>query len=286
LIGFGSILMQTYVTALRQAGEVNLHLRQRVELERRRLEHTWRLLGEAQSQCARLEQRDELLRALHDGVLHDGVGGQLAQALTLARQSHAPDEVTRAIESCVDDLQLVQDSSGPDGDTLPTALAAFRRRLIQRSRRQQIDVDWPWDARLTLPATRRVVTLQLLRILHELYGNTVRHARAQRIRIRIHIHAARDGARTRHWLQLRFEDDGIGLDAGTRLHGGGGLERMHRRARQIDARVRFESKGKGMAVVVLLRLPYRQEPAEPGHDDAMSFDNAAVQSPYAVDQPG
>ncbi|RMH22753.1 MAG: GAF domain-containing protein [Acidobacteria bacterium] len=110
----------------------------------------------------------------------------------------------------------------------------------------QVGIPVSLDMVQPLPAVDTEVALQLLRIVQESLSNVRKHARAERVRIRV------DGSGGR--LRIEIADDGVGFDPGARAPGKTprfGLATMRERAEAIGARLTVRSRpGAGTRVVV------------------------------------
>jgi len=101
---------------------------------------------------------------------------------------------------------------------------------------------------------------QFVRIVREAVNNCIRHARAQRITVRLDG-AVPDG--TAGFVQIEVRDDGVGFDVASRAAAEGhfGVRGMQERARRIGATLLIDSSpGRGTCVVV--RLPLSHTPIQ------------------------
>jgi signal transduction histidine kinase len=89
---------------------------------------------------------------------------------------------------------------------------------------------------------------ELYNIAQEALNNTLKHAHANQVRIRLHF-----GEKS---FELEVEDDGIGFDpAPDRLKGGFGIPGMKERAQKVGGILQIESApGKGTRVSVMLPI--------------------------------
>jgi signal transduction histidine kinase len=89
---------------------------------------------------------------------------------------------------------------------------------------------------------------ELYRIAQEALNNVMKHAKAQRVTIRLQY-----GQRAVHpSINLQVHDDGIGFDPLTAMNAGGvGLRSFEERAAKLGGRVTLESSpGRGTTVTV------------------------------------
>ena len=216
------------------------------------------------------EERNRLAREIHD-TLAQGLAAltmQLEVADSLAtgrRDSDARLEtaVGRALELARSTLDEARRSvldlrEAPlDGRSLEDALASIAADARLGSPRGPT-IDVTVDA-ATAPAIPAAVEQGLYRIAQQAVANSVRHAGAARVAIRL------------TWspdaVVLRVEDDGGGFDPTAVPGDRFGLVGMQERARLLGGTLRVESApGAGTAIDV--RIPIGVRPAQSGGDDA------------------
>ncbi len=260
ILGFGSALFRRYTAAVRGIEALNRDLEQRVEEKSRALAEGWQRLTESETQRARLAERERLMREMHDGI-----GGQLVQAMALVEASPGgdADALRDVLQACLDDLRLILDSSDPASDSLADALAQFRQRIAPRLARIGLELEWPWQDMPELPRAEPDLALQWLRILQELITNTVKHAHAQRIQVRFQLRPA-TRTESRAFLILDYADDGIGLPP-PEMREGRGLPGIESRLRSLGGRLHLLKPAQGSACRV--ELPLCSAPIERSDDE-------------------
>jgi len=237
LLTFGYILVRRFVDALNRAESMNAELERRVaarEAELARHHERLRLLERDQAIAG---ERERLMRDMHDGV-----GGTILAALHLSQQA-GPDRqrITETLRHALQDLRLMIDSLDPlDGD-LTLLLAMFRSRAEPQLKAAGLQSSWsladlpPW-AGLTPERA-----LQLLRIAQEAVHNTIRHAGATCLEVRLVLD--RDG-QGRPLARLELRDDGRGFDP-QHVARGRGLDNMRRRALEAGLQLGLSSGPRG-----------------------------------------
>ena len=90
------------------------------------------------------------------------------------------------------------------------------------------------------------MSLQLARVLREATTNVIRHSGASQCRVRVVV--------TEGEIDLRIEDNGRGLDAGTALAAGMGLPNIERRARRLGG-MQWLVPGEAGGLLVAVRIP-------------------------------
>lgn len=247
LVGYAALAGQYVVLTLNRAERSNEELERHVARKTRELEHSYALLRERDTESARVQERERLLRDMHDGL-----GAQLMTTLRgVERGALQQAEVARSLQDGLDELRLLMDSTDI-GQYLPAALAAWRNRWDGRLAAAGVTLKWHIDETLDEVRLAGDTALQLMRILQEAATNVVKHANAGRMALHAGV-AAGPGGRV---LRIEIADDGVGLPADGTRPGARGLKNMRYRAGQIGARVDIESAaaGTGTRVVVLLPL--------------------------------
>ena len=184
---------------------------------------------------------EERRRIMQD--MHDGVGGQLASLLVLAKdRALEPPRLLAAIRDGLADLRLIVDSLSQVDDDLAFALGSLRGRIAPQLRDAGIALHWAIDPATSLPGFGPQAVLQVFRVVQEAVNNALRHARARRIGI---VFERVDAA-----IELRVEDDGVGLPE-TLTGNGHGIGGMHARATKCGADFQIRRREQGGTEVVL-----------------------------------
>lgn len=242
LVTFGAILLRRFVRALDESERVNRELEARVAAKSAELAANYARLSALEGERARIDERERLMRDMHDGI-----GGQLVQALAMTEQRKDGADVAEVLRASLDDLRLLIDTSAPEGEDLGTLLAGLRSRLRRRLEVAGLRVEWPLDAGTALPRLTPHRALQFVRILQEAVANVLKHARARTIRIECRVHASADGVA----LQLEVADDGRGFSVATAQ--GRGIDNMRRRAAELGGTLSI-SADRGTCVRLLLPI--------------------------------
>ncbi|MBC7380025.1 MAG: hypothetical protein H7346_21665, partial [Burkholderiaceae bacterium] len=224
LIGFALMSGEYVVMTLNRAERSNEELELRVAHKSAALESSYRLLRDSEQETARSQERERLLRDMHDGL-----GAQLMTALRgVERGALTPVQVAQSLQDGLDELRMLMDSTDM-GHYLPGALATWRNRWDSRLSAAGVQLAWRIDDSLDGIKLANDVALQVMRILQEAATNIVKHSQARGMALEA---AVREGQ-----LHIEVTDDGVGLPEAATRPGARGLKNMHYRAAQIGAQL-------------------------------------------------
>lgn len=239
LITSGWVLLARLVETLHETEALNRDLEQRVADKHRELERNYVRLAELERERAVADERERLMRDVHDGV-----GGQLVSTLALVESGEsAPDDVAESIRAALEDLRLVIDSLDPSENDLLSVLGTVRSRLEPRLARYGLRFAWHVTDLPPIPGFGPEMALQAMRIVQEAVTNVVKHAHARTVTVSTGECAAPDG---RAGVFVEVQDDGCGVVAGAPR--GRGLTNMARRASRLGGAVDVRSDGAGTTV--------------------------------------
>lgn len=196
---------------------------------------------EAESAHTLAEERQRIMRDMHDGV-----GGQLVALIAQveAGQTAAP-VLAGHLRRNLEDLRLMIDSLDPACADLSVALGMLRERLAPLLSGLPIAIHWRTAHLPDLPAVPPSTVLHVLRVVQEALTNALKHARARTITI-----AAQWDARD---LVISVSDDGDGLRAEPAA--GRGIASMQARAAAIGGELRVDPGNPGTVVTLRVPLP-------------------------------
>ena len=176
--------------------------------------------------------------------LHDDIGAKLL-ALVYRAETPVQADLARAI---LQDLRDVVTRSRGTPGTLGDVLADIRGEATQRLAAVGIALSWDEAGELPDPMLDSAQALHLHRIVREAISNTIRHAQARHLRVRVRASAGE--------LLLDLTDDGSGVPAA--VLAGSGMRNMRTRAGELDGRIDWAPGTEGGAKV-LLRMPLDAE---------------------------
>jgi len=214
-------------------------------------------------QMQRLEQRAvlEKERARIAKDLHDDLGASMTQMtllLELAMQHRSEPEAVvsrvgdglRAGREAIKSLDAAVWAINPANNTLPELVAYIGQFGMEFMRQANIrcDLDLP-DHPPERPVSAEL-RHHLFLIVKEALNNVVRHARASKVGLKISV--------TPETLDLRIEDDGIGIERVSHDALADGLRNMRQRAEELKARFELES-APGAGTRMTIRYPWPQD---------------------------
>lgn len=207
--------------------------------ERRELERC--ILDISEREQARMGQD------LHDGLCQHLVG--TAFSTNLLQQELADRGLPEANE--VAKIAVLLDESITHARQLARGLYPVRiedqglviaLEELAESMTNMFRVACEFDLRGEAPEVSQLVAVHLYRIAQEAVTNAMKHARPSQVWIRLRSSASE--------LELRVEDDGVGVAADFPSKGGLGLKIMEFRARMIDGRFLIRPRMEGGTTVI------------------------------------
>jgi signal transduction histidine kinase len=234
------IVLSRYVRALRESEQAQQRLEHDLRAREAELQATYERLRTAERKEILSTERERLMQDMHDGL-----GSSLMSALKDMEMRHL-DDVADTLRHCVDDLKLAIDSLEPVEADLLLLLGTLRFRLGARLERAGVQLRW--DVQEDLPRLDWLDptgSLQILRILQEVFTNILKHSGAS--------HATVTTRTEGDTVVVAVEDAGQGFDMDARGLGGRGITNVRRRAQAIGATAQWMRGEAGMRFE--LRLP-------------------------------
>lgn len=187
---------------------------------------------------AALEERQRIVRDMHDGV----GGNLLGLQMQLRHGQPSLQRVEEQVSASLADLRLMVDALDAPEAALSEVLIGFERRLREQLQGAGIALNFEVALGEHDPVLGTRVSLHLLRILQEAVSNACRHAQPRHLQIRARASA---GA-----LQLSVRDDGVGIAHSARS--GRGLASMRARAAELGAQLDIRAAQPGTEIQVRL----------------------------------
>ena len=180
--------------------------------------------------------------------MHDGLGASLLSSMAIVQSDpNAPEILVQSISDCMTELRSVIDSLEPIEEDVGALLGKLRHRIGPSLERNGTVVRWQVDELPRLQWLNAGHTLQLMRLLKEMFGNIIKHAQARHIDV---VAQARNGQ-----IVLEIKDDGVGFDPQSNAASmGRGLQNMRARAEALGATLELHT-AHGEGVHWILALP-------------------------------
>nr|WP_199039653.1 7TM diverse intracellular signaling domain-containing protein [Dyella sp. ASV24] len=236
VIGMGFALAYRFAAAMRRAENFAAELQREVDVATRQLTETLGREHHLALNNARIGERLNLVRDLHDGF-----GGSLVAAISALEHPQRPTEPARIVATLKelrDDLRLIIDTTTHEQDIdLAGLIAPLRHRWSDRFEAVAIESSWTLEGvdGVRLGAMR---VLELLRFLQEALTNVLKHSGASQVHVSVRC--------VGESLAVDVRDDGRGFDAGSTVPYGAGLPSLHARAGRLGATLQLTtSPGKG-----------------------------------------
>jgi len=243
LFAVAVLLIRRFVGVLDQHEALNFQLASRVNDRERELTQSYEKLRMLDQQRTTAEERQKLMRDMHDGI-----GSHLMSTLALARLGRlSQHDMQEILADCIDELKITIDSLEPVESDLLVVLGNLRYRLEPRLNAAGIELEWAVSDIPPLAYLDPENTRSILRIVQEAFTNTLKHAHANRITLSTSV----DYANAR--VIVRLTDDGQGFKQGQPA--GRGVENMKSRAAKLNGGVEvLPLKGGGTCVNLYLPL--------------------------------
>jgi signal transduction histidine kinase len=208
-------------------------------------------LRERAGQAAALDERNRLARELHDSVT------QSLYSVTLYAEAAARQVEAGNQEAVIDHLRALRDTSRDALREMRLLIYELRPPEIERiglaaalrARLQAVETRGGLRAELVQEGDENVavsVQQELYHIAREALNNSLKHAQANHIVVRLLYHPDR--------TVLEVQDDGAGFDVEAGMDAGGmGLHTMQERAERLGGRLEIQTvEGTGTLVRVTL----------------------------------
>ena len=242
---FSWFLLRSFVRSVDRAEQLAATLEQRVQDKQRQLQLQYEQLGAMQRQQVLAEERERIMRDMHDGI-----GGQLVSLITLLQEQSGEvfKRIRERLQFSLTDLRMVIDSLDPMLNDLPTLLGMLRMRFNDQLEAAGIDLHW---AVTELPEISNMSprrSLHIMRIVQEAMTNAVKHSGTKRIKLSTGIDKQAD----RVFIEVTdFGGGDANFDTESNS-GGRGIKNMQYRAQQVAGDLQLINTPSGVTVRLLL----------------------------------
>lgn len=241
ILAIGAAIVEHYMEATRELQRLNAELERRLGEKSEEIKATYSRVEEAKQEWALMSERQRILADMHDGVGASLIG--LLRHVQCGDADRA--SIEQRVQEALQEMRLAVDALQPREGDLAAVLGSLRYRLDDMIRSAGVTLAWEVDELPEVEELKPSAVFCVQRILLEAITNTLKHARAQRLR----VSARACGAD----VEIRVDDDGGGFDP-SRHAAGLGLANMRARAQRIGARITIQSSP-GSGTEVTLRFP-------------------------------
>lgn len=218
-------------------GAFNADLNARLKASEQEIKVKYQQLREVRKARDLAEDRQRILRDMHDGI-----GNHLTGLLVQARSDLlSPQDMKRGIETALNDLRLVVSSLDTQNKSFLAAMTALKSQFNRQLEAAGIIFNWEMDIETTPVLDVRSI-LNLSRILQEAVTNVIRHSTAKTVSIMLKSN------QTNELLIVEVVDDGKPISTQKNAHGGQGLKNMRSRAAALGAEIEIGPKSDGFHI--------------------------------------
>lgn len=242
---FSWFLLRRFVMSINQAEQLAATLEQRVQEKQQALQLQYEQLNQMEKQRVLAEERERIMRDMHDGI-----GGQLVSVVSVLREHEGDifDSLREKVQRSLSDLRFVIDSLDPLLNDLPTLLGMMRLRLCDQLEAEKISLQWAVTDLPEMEDLNPRRSLNVMRIVQEAITNIIKHSGADKMTLATGL------IREEKQIYIDIIDYGCGLKQSydSEQACSRGIENMHYRAKQLDAKLEISSSDAGTCVRLLL----------------------------------
>lgn len=238
LMFMGGLIASLLVQALETSRELTASLEHKVALREEALAISYRERIELEQEFARTEERERLMRDMHDGF-----GSSLASTRMLLSSGKCnTEQASQVLAECMDDLRLLLETSSNQDGLLSSSLVDYRYRTERSLAANGIRSEWRTEV-LDEPTLSSTELLQIMRVVQEAVNNAARHGKPSCITVGVEWDSESQK------LCVRVSDDGLGLQNASGEAGRGrGMNNMKSRARIMGAHIFIAENDPGLSV--------------------------------------
>ncbi|CCN73215.1 ATP-binding protein [Vibrio nigripulchritudo] len=230
------LLIYRYASALNRSEELQRTLEQKVVEAVALYKKEQAVAHDLEKKQALMDERQSLLSDMHDGL-----GSQLVELITLLRVPNTNQtDIQLKATQCLNDLRLILDSRNPLFDAqFSVLLGQWRARIDPVLHAANIELEWFVecdDSAVTLTPQSK---LDLLRILQELITNVIKHADQA---TKVSFQCIQNNSE----LIIQVQDNGKNFkDSVDKKSDGYGLSSIQNRAKKMNGEFDFELTERG-----------------------------------------
>ncbi len=173
-----AILLQRFSRTYRIARRSQKELQTIVAQRESELDHYYAENTRLKSQQARTEERERIMRDLHDGM-----GGHLASALAVAKvDEHQDDQaqkrLTETLQTALVEMRMLINNSADEFDELGQALGSLRSTIEPLLNDAGLELHWKLDPFGKMPILTISERMHVVRVVQECITNVLKHTDA------------------------------------------------------------------------------------------------------------
>lgn len=257
LATLSAVMMQRFIASLNKAEryaaellQLNKELEKRVDERGQFIAKSYEKIFELERKQALIKERARIMRDMHDGI-----GVYLNSILRqLGTEALDRQQLKESARYALNDLRLMIDSLGSAGGNLSAMLGMFRTRIESALEACDITLNWCVDELPDLARFGPESTLNLLRILQEIFSNSIKHSDGNNIGLSAYI---REPGQYSEAVVIEVRDNGKGFVLDTPE--GNGLINMSHRATKISAALKINSDCFGTCITIILPVQVSRE---------------------------
>ena len=196
------------------------------------------------------EERARISEELHDGVQSLITAAGMGISAVVSRLDEIPEKDQALLKNSAALLnQAISETRSVSHNLIPDFIKSHGLEnylnLIVNTVRSSTDIQLDVEINLEGEVLHNRLQIYLCRLVQEMINNTLKHAKAKLITIKI--------MRTTNEIQLDFQDDGIGFDTSQNTEGIG-IQNLRKKANDVNGQLTIESEaGKGTNIHLTLQ---------------------------------
>jgi signal transduction histidine kinase len=196
------------------------------------------------------EERARISEELHDGVQSLITAAGMGISAVVSRLDEIPEKDQAVLKNSAALLnQAISETRSVSHNLIPDFIKSHGLEnylnLIVNTVRSSTDIKLDVEINLEGEVLHNRLQIYLCRLVQEMINNTLKHAKAKLITIKI--------MRTTNEIQLDFQDDGIGFDTSQNTEGIG-IQNLRKKANDVNGQLTIESEaGKGTNIHLTLQ---------------------------------
>ena len=199
---------------------------------------------EAEINTSKIETREEAFRNI-SWELHDNIGQLITLAKLQIQNDDDKDLVSQTLTKALNELRELSKLTNPEALKTISFTEAVQQEVDRFNRLNYLDAKLKIEGE-TIVLDTKVETV-LFRILQEFFSNTIKHAKASKLNLKLNY--------SKKELNICAIDNGIGFDQNEMSNLGIGLSNIAKRAQLIGATATIKSlPNKGTTLKIIYKF--------------------------------